>query len=192
MASDHFDESDYNPETIEFVQWREKIQSTAKAVGKEIGFEDVVINVFGTWGYRDRIGTVRLYLNGCESVQYWNDDTVKKFHSEEDAEMLLRQLLPQMLQLVAEETKQKAAKIALEKERERIEAEIDAKKEAELKAKAAQQMEQYKALTPEQIKADWAAKVAAAKAAQAAQEKEKKRHIGELRKAGKPIPKHLR
>lgn len=174
MSIDHYDETDYNPETIEFIQWREKISNTAKAVGKEVGFEDVVINVFGTWGYRDRIGTIRLWMNGCQIVHYWDDATVARFRHEDD-EMLLRELLPQ---LVAEATKI-SAKLALKKEQERIEkAELEAAKAAkaaEQKAKAAQQMEQYRALSPEQIKADWLAKVAAAKAAQAAKEAESRK-----------------
>lgn len=165
MSGEHYDETDYNPQSIEFIRWTEKVWAIAQTVGKEVGFENVVINVFGNWGYRDRIGTVRLWLNGCESVHYWDDATVARFKTEE-AELLLRELLPQ---LVAEATKI-SAKLALKKEQERIEkAELEAaaaKKAKEQKAKAAQQIEQYKALSPEQIKADWLAKVAAAKAAQ--------------------------
>lgn len=164
MSSEHYDETDYNPRSIEFIRWTEKVSATAQKIGKEVGFEDVVINVFGTWGYSYRIGTIQLWMNGCQIIRHLDDETVARFQVEDD-EMLLRELLPQ---LVAEATKI-SAKLALKKEQERIEkAELEAAKAAkaaEQKAKAAQQMEQYRALSPEQIKADWLAKVAAAKAA---------------------------
>lgn len=173
MSGEHYDETDYNPEPIEFIRWRERVTALAKDVGKAVGFEDVVINVFGTWGYTHGIGTVRVWINGCESFHYWNDATVARFQ-DEDPEMLLRELLPQLVASATKKTKQAEEKKAQEKAQERIKTETEAALLAAKKAASFQKIEEYKTLSPEQIKASWAAKLAAAKAAQEAEARKPK------------------
>ena len=116
-------------------------------------------------------------MNGCQYIHHWSDSVVARFKSEEP-ETLLTELLEELLEPASEATKQEASRkqqIRIKEESERKEAlEQEARKEAE----SAQKIEQYKALTPEQVKADWAAKVAAAKAAA---EKESKRPISRYR-----------
>ena len=171
--SENYDESDYNGESSLQIEWREKVCNLARKVGIQLGFQNVVINVFGDWGYVDSIGTVRISMNGCEYVHHWNDFVVGRFKTEE-TEALLTELLAELLEPASEATKQEASK----KEQIRIKEESELKKaleqDARRKAESAQKIEQYKALTPEQVKANWAAKVAAAKVAA---EKESKRPI---------------
>ena len=174
--SENYDESDYNGESTLQIEWREKICSLAQQVGEKVGFKSVVINVFGNWGYVDSIGTVRLSMNGCEYIHHWSDSVIARFKNEEP-EALLTELLAELLEPASEATKQEA----LWKEQVRIREESELKKsleqEAKRKAEAAQKIEQYKKLTPEQVKADWAAKVAASKVAAEEEAKRAKRPI---------------
>jgi hypothetical protein len=173
MHSESYDESDYNPDSREMKVWREKISLLAQEVGGSFGFQNVVINVFGDWGYIDSIGTVRLSMNGCEFVHHWSETIVSRFKNEEP-EALLTELLAELLEPASEAILQEAFR----KEQVRISSESELKKaleqDARRAAEAAQKIEQYKKLTPEQVKAEWAAKVAASKAAT---EKESKKPI---------------
>ena len=174
MHSESYDESDYyNPDSHEMKVWREKISFLAQEVGGSLGFQNVVINVFGDWGYVDSIGTVRLSMNGCEYIHHWSDSVVARFKNEEP-EALLTELLAELLEPASEATKQEASRKAQIRAREESELKESLEQEAKRKAETAQKIEQYKALTPEQVKADWMAKVAASKAAA---EKESKKPI---------------
>jgi hypothetical protein len=176
MHSESYDESDYNPDSREMKVWREKISFLAQEVGGSFGFQNVVINVFGDWGYVDSIGTVYIQMNGCEFVHHWSETIVSRFKNEEP-EALLKELLTELLEPVSFGTKQEAFRKEQVRARKESELKASLEQDARRKAEVAQKIEQYKALTPEQVKAEWAAKVAASKVAAGEEAKRAKKPI---------------